>query len=146
MNVFISYPDSDGLDKAEITYNALKKYKYNPWYFDKNKTLGHLYVEELSFRIREWCDVFLFLCTKTSRGCDGQRWEIAQWFNEWTRIATLAVSIDNALIPQTIDVFSYERSLTSSHFEKEFEVIAKNFRNILARYKRLDKDLKDLIR
>ena len=52
----------------------------------------------------------------------------------------------NAAIPKTIDVFSYDRSLTSSDFEKEFEVIAKDFRSILARYKRLDRDLKALIR
>ena len=146
MKVFISYPNNDGLDKAETAYNALKRNRYTPWYFDKNKTLGHLYVEELTYRIREWCDVFLFLCTKSSGNCDGQRWEIAQWFNEWTRIATLAISIDNAAIPKTIDVFSYDRSLTSSNFEKEFEVIAKDFRSILARYKRLDRDLKASIR
>ncbi len=146
MKVFISYSDSDGLDKAKIAHDALKKYKHNPWYFDKNKTLGYLYAEELPYRIREWCDVFLFLCTKHSIDCDGQRWEIAQWFTDWTRIPTLAISIDNAVIPKTIDVFSYDHSLTSNNFEKEFTVVAKDFGSILDRHGRLDRDIKAEIR
>lgn len=148
MNVFISYPDIDGLDKAEIAHNALKKYKYNPWHFDESVTLGYLYWDELTYRIREWCDVFLYICTQSSPSCDGQRWEVAQALNEWTKIAILAVPIDNATVPKKIDVFAYSHALSSQNFKAEFEDIAKDFKNILDNYRRLDKELKlkELIR
>ena len=141
MKVFISYPNSDGLDKAETAYNALKKYKYNPWFFGKNVTLGYLYWDELSHRIREWCDVFLYISTQSSPS-DGQKWEIAQALNIWTKIAILAIPIDNGTVHRTIDVFAYHHSLSSKNFEAEFEYIAKDFKNILKSYIRLGKELK----
>ncbi|MBA7617748.1 hypothetical protein ES703_25065 [subsurface metagenome] len=141
MKIFISYPDVDGLDKAEIAHTALKKYKHNPWYFKKNVTLGYIYWEELSYRIREWCDVFLYISTKSSPS-DGQKWEIAQALNVWTKIAILAIPIDNARVHRTIDVFAYHRGSSSNNLDAEFEYIAKHFLNILERYKRLGKELK----
>lgn len=141
MKVFISYSNSDGLYKAEIAHNALYKYKYDPWFFRKNVTLGYIYWEELSHRIREWCDVFLYISTKSGPS-DGQKWEIAQALNVWTKIAILAIPTDNAKIPETIDVFAYSHRLSSRNFDTEFEYIAKDFKNILKRYRRLGKELK----
>ena len=98
--------------------------------------LGYIYWDELSHRIREWCDVFLYISTKSSPS-DGQKWEIAQALNVWTKIAILAIPIDNAKVHRTIDVFAYHRGLSSKNLDAEFEYIAGDFKNILKTEKRL---------
>lgn len=143
MKVFISYSNKD-LDKAEIVYNALKKYKHSPWYFRRNVTLGFKFWKKISYRIRKWCDVFLYISTESSPS-DGQEYEIAQALQaslEQTEKAILAIPIDNSKVDCTIDVFAYPHRICSEDLEVEFESIAKDLKKILKRYKRLGKELK----
>ncbi len=146
MKVFISYPASDGQNLAEAASAVLQKHGHNPWYFAGNRTLGYLYWDELTYRIREWADTSLYLCTDASRNSSGQRWEIAQGLQEWPKLLLLAIPIDHARVPKKIDVFSYNHSLVSRNFEEEFENIAKDLKGILDTYMRLDRDLRASIR
>ena len=94
MKVFISYSNSDGLDKAKMAHDALKKCEQTPWYFKGNVTLGYPYWKELTYRIRNWCDVFLYISTRSSPS-DGQEWEIAEALIAGkTKIVILDIHID----------------------------------------------------
>lgn len=110
MKFFISYCASDGLNFAANAAVALETNGHRAWYFARDKTPGITRIEEISTKIRSWCNIVLYLCTDGSISSDGQSKEISQWDNSGKQL--IIIPIDRAIVPTSIDTYNYQRMST----------------------------------
>lgn len=124
MKFFISYSDNDGLSFASCAANALEQRGYQVWYYDRDRTLGVMIHNDITYRIRHWCNKILYFCTDSSISSVGQDREIGLWYK--TDKQLIVIPIDNALVPEPIDPYNYGQRISSNQFQEEFNLFVQD--------------------
>jgi hypothetical protein len=141
MKVFISYcQHNGGLSLAYKASSIIENVGRNRcWFYDRDKTPGADRYKEIRYRITEWCEFVLFLCTNGSANSLGQRDEII-FVREW-RIPIIPIRIDDSAAPSILsrDSFTYQ-DIKEENFEQEFPS-NRRLRQILDSQKTLEKNL-----
>lgn len=81
LRVFVSYPGADGRDAALLFADELKGAGHRAWVWDYHKFLGVPVFRQISECVGSNTDVFLFICTKSSRESLGQEMEAGYALN-----------------------------------------------------------------
>ena len=137
LRIFISYPGTDGKDFAVQTKDILEKEGYRTWFYNHHRTFGYLPWEEISDIILNKCDIFLYLCTVSSKHSRGQKFEseyAMQNLNLWPQV----IIINGATCPQKLSIFNREYA-TSNDFEERLEQLSSKLTDILEHNPELDK-------
>jgi hypothetical protein len=74
MRVFISYSSVDGLEFALDAAAVLGENSIDPWVWHRDRKSGEYTFDEIAENIRD-CDYVLYICTESSAGSRGQRFE-----------------------------------------------------------------------
>jgi len=74
MNVFISYSTEDGLDLALEAAHVFGENGMYSWVWHRDRKSGEYTFDEIAENIRD-CDYVLYVCTESSAGSRGQRFE-----------------------------------------------------------------------
>ncbi|OGN88209.1 MAG: hypothetical protein A2Z74_02680 [Chloroflexi bacterium RBG_13_46_9] len=135
LRVFISYPTSDGLDKARQAANLLKQVGLQVWIWHHSKTAGALTWREISNCIVNESDLVLYICTASSCQSWGQGQEAGYALNHRRKV--IVVAIDAAMVPLELTARCYER-VPSAQFVEKLRGIAINLPEITNRIQKLD--------
>jgi len=123
MRVFISYCNTDGLTYAAKSASILENHGCETWYFDRDKTPGVQRIDDITYHIRHWCELIIFLCSQGSINSRGQKEEIGHW--DRTNKQIIVIPIDEANVPESIDTRIYTK-VSSVGFAQGFEDFVNN--------------------
>lgn len=124
MKIFISYCDTDGSAFASIAAVALEENGHKAWYYDRDRTLGVMIHNDITYHIRHWCNKILYICTDGSITSGGQDKEIGLWYK--TDKQLIVIPIENATVPEPIDPYNYGQQMSNIHFQAEFNIFVRD--------------------